>query len=95
MPTRGGEIVHTVGVQGAATVKAHKEYWKGHGIEDKPAMAKPFNGASGKKWIGPQYKVTDDEGFFTEFDGTRSRVISQVWASDLMTLKSTLEIFCK
>lgn len=26
------------------------------------------------RWIGKQFNLVDDEGFFTEFDGTRSRV---------------------
>jgi hypothetical protein len=77
IPNRAGGIVHTVGVEGAILVKAHQKYWKAQGVEGRAAMAKPFQGARGQNWIGPQYMLTDDEGFFTEFDGTRSRVIHQ------------------
>lgn len=37
----------------------------------------PFDGAGGQRWIGVEFNMTDDEGFFTEFDGSRSRVIHQ------------------
>jgi hypothetical protein len=28
-------------------------------------------------WIGQEFGVTDADGYFTEFDGTRSRVVHQ------------------
>jgi hypothetical protein len=37
----------------------------------------PYDGAEGQRWIGKQYNLVDDEGYFTEFDGSRSRVIHQ------------------
>lgn len=37
-----------------------------------------FPGATGKSWIGmADFNVTDEMGFFTQYDGTRSRVVHQ------------------
>lgn len=38
---------------------------------------KPFPGANNRTWIGIQYNLTDAHGFFTQLDGTRSRVVHQ------------------
>jgi hypothetical protein len=37
----------------------------------------PYEGATETNWIGLQYNVTDPAGYFTEADGSRSRVIHQ------------------
>lgn len=89
MPNRAGGIVHTVGVQGALMVKQHQaQMLKQHGLEQGEAMWKPFDGAQGNRWIGKKYNIVDDQGLFTEFDGSRSRVIHQWdrWGRPLVNL---------
>jgi hypothetical protein len=41
------------------------------------ALQRSYDGAEGSRWIGKKYNLIDDEGYFTEFDGSRSRVIHQ------------------
>ena len=62
---RAGGLVNTVGVEGA-------NIWKAHG-KGTPS----YPGAQGSQWIGPEFNLVDRQGFFTEADGTRSRVIHQ------------------
>lgn len=69
IPHRSG-IVNVVGFEGEHVFgKWHKE-----GNEN---AVKPFPGAKGGSWIGTDYGLTDGEGFFTNYDGSRSRVIEQ------------------
>jgi hypothetical protein len=78
MPNRGGGVVNTVGVEGAILAKKHRvEMMEKYNIDRGAAMWKPFRGAGGKRWIGEEFNMTDDEGRFTEFDGSISRVIHQ------------------
>jgi hypothetical protein len=75
---RAGGIVNTVGVEGAILAKEHREFMmKRYNISHGDAMWKPFRGASGKRWIGEEFNMADDEGSFTEADGSKSRVIHQ------------------
>ena len=43
----------------------------------------PYEGAvggkasEGRRWIGEKYNITDNDGWFTEADGTKSRVVHQ------------------
>jgi len=37
----------------------------------------PFEGANEIRWIGEHFNLVDDEGYFTQIDGSRSRVIHQ------------------
>jgi len=40
------------------------------------ALEFPFEGANGTRWIGKQFGLVDDEGYFVEMDGTtRSRAV--------------------
>lgn len=75
---RAGGIVNTVGVEGSNVFNSHRaKMMKQFNLPEGPAGMKPYPGADGKRWIGKQYNLTDDEGFFTEADGSRSRVIHQ------------------
>jgi hypothetical protein len=75
---RRGGIVNTAGFEGAQLVKQHSATMRArHGITHGDAMWKAFDGASGKRWIGAEFNICDDEGYFTEFDGSRSRVVHQ------------------
>lgn len=41
-------------------------------------MLMPFDGRKGsryQRWIGEEYGLVDDQGFFTQFDGKRSKVV--------------------
>jgi len=77
-PQRGGGIVNTVGVEGAQIAKRHREYqMQTFNLSHGAAMWRPFWGASGQRWIGKEYNVCNDEGWFTEADGSISRVVHQ------------------
>jgi hypothetical protein len=77
MANRAGSIVNTAGVEGAVLVKRHRAAGVAKGMESGAAMWKPFAGASGNNWIGPEYNLTNEDGLFTEFDGSVSRAIHQ------------------
>jgi hypothetical protein len=47
------------------------------GVHETIANKVPYPGANEKLWIGLDYNFTDEEGFFIEADGSRSRVIHQ------------------
>jgi hypothetical protein len=71
-------IVHTVGVEAAKLSEAHrKKMMDRYGLNGGYAICLPFEGAEGTRWIGKHYNLADDEGFITDFDGSRSRVIHQ------------------
>ena len=77
IPNRHG-IVNTVGVEGAKVFKAKRQHYMDQGMPQGQAGAHPYDGANEQTWIGPQYKVADAEGRFTQHDGkTWSRVIHQ------------------
>jgi hypothetical protein len=77
IPNRMG-IVNTVGVEGAQSWHAKKERLeKEEGLDEKQAARRKYPGANDQTWIGPEFNVTDAYGFFTQFDGERSRVIHQ------------------
>jgi hypothetical protein len=79
IPNREGGIVNTVGVEGSLVRKAHEaEMKKLHNLTSNVMAAViPYKGATTGLWIGEEYGLTDGEGFFSEFDGSRSRVIHQ------------------
>ena len=80
IPNRSGGIVNTAGKEGAMINKQHAaQMLKEKGLERGDAMWEPFAGANKNTWIGvKEYNVTDENGWFTEADGSRSRVIHQV-----------------
>jgi len=78
MVHRKGGIVNMVGVEGANQAKRHRQEMKDvYGLEQGPGMWKPFRGAHGMRWMGQEFDVCDDQGYFTELDGSISRVIHQ------------------
>jgi len=78
IPNRQGGIVNTPGVEGSELVEKHAAAkMEKHGLNRSEAMKMSFEGASGDRWIGEQFNMVDAQGFFTEFDGSRSRVIHQ------------------
>lgn len=74
IPPRTG-IVNTVGVDGSNINKQVEE--KGGGLRHRTAYDNVKDGG----WIGDvdflDYALTDDEGYFINVDGKRSRVIHQ------------------
>lgn len=78
IPNRMG-TVNTVGVRGSQIYQAHvkrcEEKWNKTQGE---ANQVPYDGAGGKyRWLGMQFGLTDEEGYFLQTDGTRSPVIHQ------------------
>ena len=72
IPNREG-MVNTLG--------AVSEYLVGHELSgsQRKTLRKEgrFPDANGSQWIGKQYNIVDEEGYFTQFDGSRSRVVHQ------------------
>jgi len=78
IPNRFG-IVHTVGKQAAEIYKAHeKNLVRSRGDKDL-AKVVPFPGTKDGEnpWLGPEFDLVDNEGFFMDYDGSRSRVVHQ------------------
>lgn len=78
IPHRTG-IVHTAGAQGSIILHAHRERLKEEkDMETGEASRSPFTGTTkGMNWIGTQFDLTDEKGYFVNMDGTRSRVVHQ------------------
>uniref|UniRef100_A0A7S2YTV4 Uncharacterized protein n=1 Tax=Entomoneis paludosa TaxID=265537 RepID=A0A7S2YTV4_9STRA len=78
IPNRVG-IVNTAGVEGSVVFKAWRQQGMDEeGLEQGISANRPFPGATDKTWMGPkEYNLTDEFGFFTQADGTRSRVVHQ------------------
>jgi hypothetical protein len=71
-------IVNTVGVQGAQMWHAKRlRLEKEEGLNENQAARRKYPGDNGTTWIGTEFNVTDAYGFFTQYDGARSRVIHQ------------------
>lgn len=74
IPHRTG-IVHTVGVEGSILYKGHVAL-----VENQPGpkvdpSSQKYAGANDRKWI--RSELIDEDGRFTNLDGTRSRVVHQ------------------
>jgi hypothetical protein len=72
-------IVHTVGKQAAEIYKAHERALKRNLGDKDLARVVPFPGTEKWKnpWLGPEFDLVDNEGFFLDYDGSRSRVVHQ------------------
>jgi hypothetical protein len=71
-------IVHTVGFEAASIYRAHIARWAAQNVSESDALnSKELDGATNKSWIGVHYGLTDEDGFFLNEDGSRSRVIHQ------------------
>jgi hypothetical protein len=70
--------VNTVGYQAAQIAKAHfKRLEAEQDLDYNNARNVPFPGANETTWIGAEFGLTNDDGLFTEFDGSVSRVVHQ------------------
>ena len=76
IPNRVG-IVNTPGVEGSILHTKWTNEGKAKGLDQGVAAKKPFPGANSKTWISTSYNLTDEDGFFTQYDGSRSRVVHQ------------------
>ena len=77
IPHREG-IINTPGVEGSLLFnKWRQQGMDEEGLEQAVSAKRPFPGASKDNWIGTSYNLTDIHGFFTQADGTRSRVVHQ------------------
>lgn len=73
----GDSIVNTVGVLGSDILTQHiQDMNERFGLEQREAIERGYRGSHGNKWCGDN-PVCDEDGFFLENDGTRSRVIHQ------------------
>eukprot|EP00980_Cylindrotheca_fusiformis_P003241 scaffold735_cov116-Cylindrotheca_fusiformis.AAC.11 len=72
-------IVHTVGKQAAEIYKAHEQVLKRNLGDKDLARTVPFPGTEPGKnpWLGLEFDLVDSEGFFLDYDGSRSRVVHQ------------------
>ena len=72
-------IVHTAGAQGSYICNGHAKFLNEKAnMTRQEAMRQPYAGAAGKdRWIGKEWDLVDDEGFFIDYDGGRSRVVHQ------------------
>lgn len=78
IPNRMG-IVNTVGAQSALVKKQHSAVLKSRGITGRDAQIATYPGSnfSHGLWVGKQFQITDDHGYFTNLDGTTSCVVHQ------------------
>ena len=75
---RAGVIVNTVGHHGSQIVTTHfKRLEEEQGLNYKNAKKVPFPGANEKTWIGVAYGLANEDGLFTEYDGSVSRVVQR------------------
>lgn len=80
-------LVHTVGAHGSMIFNTHKEVkdelLKAKGKpEPRNAHHVPYDlnyheNNGGKNWLGLHYGLTDKEGYFVDFDGSRSFIVHQ------------------
>jgi len=79
IPNRMG-MVHTVGAQGAMILAAQQQYLKTMGPAATTPNTPEANAAPMRRhqqWLDPVYDLTDDGGYFTNYDGQRSPVVHQ------------------
>lgn len=79
-PNRAGGIVNTIGVVGAKMHRNHTTTMKelNKTLTKGQAAKIPYPGAvKGKHFLGLEYNLTNEEGRFTEVDGSVSRVVHQ------------------
>lgn len=72
VPNRKG-IVNTVGVQGARIWNKHKEHFTSNSTSNPSYVGANEEG----RWLGLHFALTDKEGYFLNFDGTKSAVVHQ------------------
>ncbi|KAL3911530.1 MAG: hypothetical protein SGILL_007246 [Bacillariaceae sp.] len=71
-------IVHTVGHQATMIFRAHEaELARDFPHNYTKDMAYQIPLSTGKTWLGPEYELVDADGYFLNYDGTRSRVVHQ------------------
>jgi hypothetical protein len=78
---RSSAVVNTIGYVASKIFDAHRKIrldrLKMNGAEFK--SVEPYDGANETlgRWLGLHYGLTDGQGYFTELDGSRSRVVHQ------------------
>ena len=68
-------VIHTVGVEGAKISKNNTNYFREKGV--KEPHKEPYPGAGDRTWISSEFGLTNEDGEFTNFDGTISPVVHQ------------------
>ena len=75
---REGGIVNTIGNEASKIAKAHfKRLEAEQGLDYQAARKITFLGANERTWIGTEFGITNEDGIFTELDGSISRVVHQ------------------
>lgn len=77
IPIREG-IVNTIGHEASLIFEAHIANGLAQNFTESYARhVMDLKGATSKSWIGPEYGLTDEDGFFTNKDGSRSPMVHQ------------------
>ncbi|KAK3233106.1 hypothetical protein CYMTET_56576 [Cymbomonas tetramitiformis] len=70
--------VHNVGVQGSWIYDDHVASWKARGKNQEAANREEFYTSGNKQqWISPAYALIDEDGRFTQADGSISALVHQ------------------
>jgi len=56
-------------------VDEHLDRWDPVKRRSQMAQKHKYKGATGRRWVGEEYGLVDDHGFFVDFDGNRSRAV--------------------
>ena len=72
-------IVNTAGAMGSLILKQKEILWKALGEEGKGDfdISTEENEEASKSWLGLHYGMTDTDGYFVDYDGSRSFVVHQ------------------
>lgn len=70
-------LINNVGYDGQRILQSHIHFQQFRGFSNKEAMTMPFEGSNGSRWIGSDYLLIDDEGFFVNLDFRRSFIVQQ------------------
>ena len=89
----GHGIVNTVGVETALIFEEHVEKWAVQNITRwDGADYMQLEGATDRSWIGTKYRLTDEDGYFINKDGTRSHVIHQFDRTNVWSFQKWMEV---
>eukprot|EP00041_Stephanoeca_diplocostata_P029528 m.874652 g.874652 ORF g.874652 m.874652 type:complete len:400 (-) comp23576_c0_seq18:306-1505(-) len=71
--------IHVVGIQADQVYHEHVSKFKAQGKDQGFANRNRYYGKDGdtRQWLDPKYRLTDDEGYILQLDGTRSPQVHQ------------------
>jgi hypothetical protein len=68
-------VVNTVGFEADVVFRDNEKRYREKGVADPHEQ--PFPGATSRTWISTEFGLTNEDGEFTNFDGTISPVVHQ------------------